>query len=197
MSQPLKLTRVQKEILSRMANGENILYGSNGYARSFFLGEKDLQPKTTASLKKKGLIQLMIKGKRAASDGNGYCITEKGRSVISSVSSSKPLTPLPEKPLSLSGCLGLYEFPLNANAINLLLIKAGIVEELTYESSTSFKIKKFRRLLPEYYEYGENIEKSFSESSDMKFYPSKFKALLGVVVNQMAIEVEKLDNGVS
>lgn len=99
-----------------------------------------------------------------------------------------------EKSISISKCLKNSNFPLNANAINLLLIKAGVLEELTYESSTSGKIKKFKRLLPGYLEYGENVEKDYSESSSLQFYPSKFKAILSVVVNQLAIEIENLDD---
>ena len=75
-------TKYQKEILSEMARGENMLWALKDNMYAYFLREKAVNPTTISVLKKQQLIQLLIKGKRSDSKGNGYSISEKGANLV-------------------------------------------------------------------------------------------------------------------
>ncbi len=75
-------TKYQKEILSEMASGENMLWALKDNIYAYYLGEKAVNPTTISALQKQQLIQVLIKGNRSDSKGNGYSITEIGAKLV-------------------------------------------------------------------------------------------------------------------
>ncbi len=72
----------QKEYLNRMSGGENMLWELRDNVYGFWLGEMTITPTTISVLQKQKLIEVLIKGKRSDSAGNGHTITEKGRQLV-------------------------------------------------------------------------------------------------------------------
>lgn len=65
-----------------MASGNNMLWGLKDNLYAYYLGGEAVNPTTISALQKQKLIQVLIKGKRSNSNGNGYSITEKGAKVV-------------------------------------------------------------------------------------------------------------------
>ena len=79
---PLKLTRLQREILQTLSNGGMITIDAMNLAS---LSGRPIQPQTRYFLTENRLVTRLDKSKSAEAKGNGFVISEKGKRVVKGI----------------------------------------------------------------------------------------------------------------
>jgi hypothetical protein len=98
-----------------------------------------------------------------------------------------------EKVQSAKDLLEEHSSPLNSASLFDALLLAGLLEEKKYVSSTgSGEIKSYMSLTDEGQRYGVNRISKYSEKTELRFYPSTFKALLVVASKAILKHSESL-----
>ena len=98
-----------------------------------------------------------------------------------------------KKAVSAKDLLEENSSPLNSASLFDALLIAGLLEEKKYVSSTgSGEIKSYLSLTEEGQQYGVNRISRYSEKTELRFYPSKFKDLLLIASKAILQHAESL-----
>lgn len=98
-----------------------------------------------------------------------------------------------EKPKAITKLLEQNAVSFDAATVFKALLKTGHMIEVEYYSTTgSGELKKFRAFSRSGFEFGEDSPTAHEFMTRPEFYPSKLKALLGIVVTQLASEVDSI-----
>lgn len=97
------------------------------------------------------------------------------------------------KELSAKDLLHKYSSPLDSASLFNAMLLAGLIEVKEYISSTgSGEIKTYRSLTESGLKYGINKRSSYSDATDLKFFPSNFNELLVLVSKEILKHSEML-----
>ncbi len=95
--------------------------------------------------------------------------------------------------VAITRLLKAHDLSLNAATIYIALIRAGILREVEYVSSSgSGEIKKFRQLTEKGIQYGENVETVSEIRTEPRFYPERFPKLFSMATDQIKKEADDL-----
>lgn len=146
-----KLTKVQKEVLESLRDGEVITIDRSNMP---WLGDRMLQPATRYFLTDHGLITRLDKSRPVESKGNGFVISEKGRSILEEqppqrktksieLPSTKEKSPPTDRQLSYASDLGI-DVPSDATS-------AEVSDLLSFTLEKDKPINERHRSIARYY----------------------------------------------
>ncbi|MDP3876277.1 MAG: hypothetical protein Q8Q50_04785 [Methylobacter sp.] len=91
---------------------------------------------------------------------------------------------------SLTSLVKLFDVSLSANTIGSALLKAGVLREVSYLSTTgSGEEKHFREIPPAFLEFGVNRRTVHEFKTEPRFYAERFPELMIIVMKQLESEI--------
>ncbi|WP_400637027.1 hypothetical protein [Pseudomonas aeruginosa] len=95
--------------------------------------------------------------------------------------------------VALSPLITTFGVSLDANSMMRALLRAGVLEMATYDSTSgSGETKAFRRLTVEGEKFGFNRLSIHPIKTEPRFYPEKFPELVDVIATQLRKEADTL-----
>lgn len=87
----------------------------------------------------------------------------------------------------------MHDLSLNPASIYIALIKAGVIREVGYLSTTgSGEEKYFREISPDYMDFGINRKTMHEFRTEPRFYVDRFFIVLGFAVKQIQDELDQV-----
>jgi hypothetical protein len=94
---------------------------------------------------------------------------------------------------SLTQLVKQFDLSLNPNAISEALVRAGVMREVSYLSTTgSGQEKFFREIAPGFLEFGINRWTAHEFKTEPRFHSNRFPDLVRIVIGQLAKEAQAM-----